>query len=113
MATIGSTRRVSIAIAGVLALVAAGLIGYVIGHQPQQVVTVRQGLVYSSASTATVRSAGWYYDVPIDVPWFDSQGTIHYGGRPSCLPVGQKSWIVFGSVDTADINTRSVVWVRC
>lgn len=105
--------RLSIGVVGALALVAAGLIGYVLGHQHNQVVTVRRGVVYAAASQATVQSSGWDYDVPLDVPWFDAQGTLHYGGRPSCLPPYRQSSIVFGSVDVSGIGARSVVWVRC
>jgi hypothetical protein len=102
-------------IAVVLGLVAvAGTVGYLIGNRGHRSVSTRTGIAYASPSEASIVTSGWTYGfVPLDVPWIDSQGTIHEGTRPSCLPSSRRSRIVFGTVDVPAIGQRSVVWVRC
>jgi hypothetical protein len=60
-----------------------------------------------------VQSRGWTYGIPLDVSWIDSQGTIHEGDRPSCLPLYRHTVITFTTVDVPAIGMRSVLWVRC
>jgi len=78
-------------------------------------VTVRAGLAYASSVQAVVQIGGWSYAVPLDVPWIDSTGTEHIGGRPSCLPAFKQTSIHFGTVNITvpgGASQRSVVWVR-
>lgn len=99
--------------AGFVAAVAAGFLGYLIGHGNHQTVTTRTGVAYASPYQAAVQTGGWTYDIPLRVRWFASQGSMQYGSRPSCLPAYRRSWIVFGTVDVSAIGQRAVVWVRC
>jgi hypothetical protein len=98
-----------------LAAVVAGVLGYVFGEAGRQTVITRTGVAYSSATQAIVHTGGWSYNIPLDVPWTDTQGTLHDGGRPSCLPAYRRASIVFGTVNItlAGATMRSVVWVRC
>jgi hypothetical protein len=98
---------------GLLVVIVAVALGYVVGNRDHQSVTTRTGIAYASPSQASVVARGWTYSISLDVPWIDSQGTIHQGGRPSCLPAYRRSPIVFGTVNVPAIGMRSVVWVRC
>jgi len=65
----------------------------------------------------TVFVAGWAYGISGKVTWFDSQGTEHERGWPSCLrSVGKRVQITFGAVPVTAPNGsawRQVVWVDC
>jgi hypothetical protein len=108
-----TTARVLRIVAGLLALMSAGALGYLIGNRDRQSITTRTGIAYSAPGQASVQTGGWTYDVPLDVPWIDSEGTVHFGARPSCLPAYRRSSIVFGTVNVPAVGVRSVVWVRC
>lgn len=105
--------RVLADIAALVAVIVAAVVGYLVGHRDHQPVTTRVGVAYASQSQAEVTVGGWSYGIPLNVPWIDSQGELHYGSRPSCLPANRQSRIVFGTVNVSAIGQRSVVWVRC
>ncbi len=79
--------------------------------------TVLTGMAYTGINEATVTVAGWSYGVSGDVTWFDSQGTAHVGGWPSCLRnVGRRVPITFGAVPVTapdGSSWRQVIWVDC
>lgn len=100
-----------------VAVLGAGLIGFVIGTN-QSSVTIRSCRAYVAPAEATATCPdGWSYDIPVDnVAWSDSN-SWHEGGRPSCLPTGPQSVdrITFASVDVT-VNGRQwrpVIWISC
>ena len=99
----------------VLCLIVCG--AFLAGERQGNRTTVLTGTAYTGISEATVTVAGWSYGISGNVPWFDSQGTEHIGGWPSCLRgVGRRVPITFGAVPvTAPDGTswRQVVWVDC
>jgi hypothetical protein len=110
--------------AGILVLSACAIVAalagfayfwYVRGERSARTVTTHTGVVYASTAQATVRAGGSYYDIPLNVPWYDSDDVLHIGGRPSCLRVYKLTSIVFGTVSfyVDGALNRMVVWVRC
>jgi hypothetical protein len=57
------------------------------------------GSADSQQDQISVQAAGWVYDVPVHTPWYDGDGTEHFGSRPSCLP------------PTGGVRRVSVTWV--
>jgi hypothetical protein len=108
------TSRLVALIAIIVIGVGAGTLGYRLGRRDHQAVTARNGVAYASPYQAFAQSRGWTYAIPLDMPWWDSGGTLHEG-RPSCLVSFKRTAIVFGTVDVREARDswRSVVWVRC
>jgi hypothetical protein len=116
---------------GVAALVvAAGALGYVIGHRtPASVFTVEPGLVYATPTGGTAylganqplnrQPRGFAYAYPANpVPWVDANGTTHEGSaRPSCVPyyhavrVKSMEAVIFPIAGGGRQGT--VLWVHC
>jgi hypothetical protein len=91
-----------------------GILAFRAGRHTVHAVTVLSGSAYSNGQDeATIHVGGWYYGVSQSVIWIGSDGTIHDGSWPMCLPRGT-SEVTFGSVDTTrPTGQRTVVWVRC
>lgn len=100
----------------VIVIVLAGTAGFILGSRNSGPV-VHSGVASPAQGAISATSDGWTYDVPLDVPWTDVQGTFHETGRPDCLAAGANANvpIAFASVDvSADGNEwRQVVWVDC
>lgn len=78
-------------------------------------VTRHVALAQSGSETISAEAQGWWYRIPVDVPWQSADGGWHDGGRPACLPPGTQAPISFGSMDVrvGTVSTRQVVWVSC
>jgi hypothetical protein len=111
-----NSKAIRVAVAFVvLCLIAGGL--FLAGERHGNRTTVLAGMAYTGINEATVTVAGWSYGISGNVPWFDSQGTEHIGGWPSCLRgVGRRVPITFGAVPVTapdGSSWRQVVWVDC
>ena len=114
----GHRFRVLILGSIVAGLVAAGVIGYVIGHGGSRILTVRPGTVYETSDEGTANAGGVNYALPApgNITWLDSEGTFHDGSRPPCIPLGKASQVVLATVaypNNAAGTPGAVVWVRC
>ncbi len=110
--------RFLIAFGSILAgLLAAGVIGYVIGHGSPRALTVRTGTVYETSNEGTANADGVNYALPapVNITWVDSEGTFHDGSQPPCIHLGTASRVVFATVayPNAAGTPGAVVWVRC
>jgi len=79
-------------------------------------VSIHTGMAYAAKGQISVLADDWTYSIPLDVPWEDGGGTIHFGERPSCLPPStQQVRVRFASVEVSIDNHiyRQVVWVSC
>ena len=98
-------------------LLAAGTIGYVIGHVGPRTIAVRTGTVYETSNEGTANADGFNYALPapLNISWVDSEGTIHNGSQPPCIHLGKASRAVFATVTypIAGTTQGTVVWVRC
>jgi hypothetical protein len=74
------------------------------------------GMAQSAEGTISVESEGWWYGIPLDIPWTDKQNSFHDRGRPDCLPPSEAPIPVrFSAVEVNSGTTqwRQVVWVDC
>jgi len=98
----------------VLGLIAG--LTFLAGERHGSRTTTLTGTAYIGIDEATVTVAGWSYGISGSVTWFDSQGTLHDSGWPSCLrAVGRHVPIKFGAVPVTGpgISWRQIVWVGC
>jgi hypothetical protein len=103
-----------------VALVALCLIvvAFGVGEGHGRRTTVLTGVAYTGLNEATVTVAGWSYGISgTGITWYDSQGTLHDNGWPSCLRgIGRRVPITFGAVPVTGPggdSWRQVVWVDC
>jgi hypothetical protein len=98
-------------------LLAAGVIGYVIGRGSPRTITVRTGTVYETSNEGTANADGFNYALPapVNITWVDFEGTIHDGSQPPCIHLGKASRVVFATVTypIAGSTQGRVIWVRC
>lgn len=96
-------------------VVVAAAIGYFAATRQAGVVE-RNGIASPAAGAISAEAGGWTYNIPLDVPWTDLQGSFHDSGRPACLgPDAGNVPVRFYSVDVLADGTmwRQVVWVDC
>jgi hypothetical protein len=123
-----ASRRTTLA-AWVAVVIAVGVVGYLVGeHRSSSTVTVTgpgiadlargSGTAYVGANEPLNRQPyGFAYSIPSDLSWSDSSGSLHEGGRPSCLPsakavhVKDIEAVQFATPDGA--TTGTVLWVQC
>lgn len=99
-----------------LGLVAALLIGYLVGSHRTSVTNVATGTAQVGDRTATITSDGYGYGVSGSVTWIDSTGTLHEGGWPACLTPSSTPTVRFGwsLVTLPDGSSmRQVAYVDC
>jgi hypothetical protein len=114
---------------GVVALVvAAGTIGYFIGHGNRgSVFTVGPGIVHAAPTEGTAwlgadeplnrQATGFAYSFPPGLTWIDANGSMHTGSRPSCVPyyhavrVKRMEAVMYPIEGGGLMGT--VVWVEC
>ena len=114
--------------ASVAALVAAGVLGYVIGHRGGGATfSVGPGLVYATPNEGTAylgvdqpldrQPRGFAYFFPPNVAWIDASGAVHGGGeRPTCVPNYHAVRVKEMEAVTYPIGgsrVGTVLWVRC
>jgi hypothetical protein len=90
-------------------------VGYSIGNH-RSTTHMATGYAYASPLQIGASSAGWSYDIPLDVSWRDGAGGWHEGSRPACLKAStHRIPVTFAWVpaDAGDVNWRTVVWVDC
>ena len=75
------------------------------------------GPASSYSQQISTEADGWSYDIPLDVPWVDRNGTYNMGSRPDCLP---ETRLPIAKVRFAEIRyrlnggeARQVVLVDC
>lgn len=93
----------------------AAAIAYVTAVRQLGVVE-RVGVASPAAGAISAEADGWTYNIPLDVPWTDVQGSLHDAGRPDCLsPDPGNVTVRFASVDVGVNGAmwRQVVWVDC
>ncbi|MEO6859387.1 MAG: hypothetical protein ABI323_12520, partial [Solirubrobacteraceae bacterium] len=93
------TPSAKVLVVAVTALIAAGAIGYLIGHRNRGAAfTVGPGLVSAGSNEGTAylganqpldrQPRGFAYFFPPSVAWIDATGSIHDAGqRPTCVPI--------------------------
>jgi hypothetical protein len=108
---------VGIAIVGVLVLALFAFAGYALGSENGNRIKAIEGNAYVGAHQASVKVDGWAYGIVDSVPWFDSAGSFHESGWPTCLgSVGSTVRIKFGETPVSGPNGetwREVAWVDC
>lgn len=122
------TPNAKIILAALAALIAVGVVGFVIGHSSSGAsFTVGPGIVYAGPNEGTAyvgadqplnhQPRGFAYFFPPNVAWIDPTGSTHEGGeRPTCVPVyhpvrvKQMETIKY-PIDGGYMGT--VLWVRC
>jgi hypothetical protein len=109
-------RRPLQLLAAAVAACALFAVGFLVGKH-QSPITVLTGVAAVGDHQAQVTAGGWTYGFSDSVEmWIDSQGSLHEGGWPSCLRLGQRPTITFGAVPVSlpgDYSWRQVVWVDC
>jgi hypothetical protein len=112
-----ANRPLAIAAVGVLALIAVGVAGYVVGNRHDNVTKVLVGKFHVGQNVASASVDGWAYGVSDSVPWVDSSGNMHEDGWPACLSrAGTEVRVRFGEVSVAGPQSeswRAIVWVDC
>jgi hypothetical protein len=119
---------VKITLAAVVAVIAAGALGYRIGHGNRGAAFVAgPGIVYAGQNDGTAyigagqpldrQPRGFAYLFSSSVPWIDETGTIHEGGqRPPCVPISHAvhvNEIQVVKYPIGGANMGTVLWVRC
>jgi hypothetical protein len=119
------TTSPKVILAAVVALVAAGVVGFLIGHRSHAAAfSVGPGLVYAGSKGGTAyivadeplnrQPTGFAYFVPPTVAWIDATGAVHEAGqRPACVPYNHPVRVkeIEAVIDRIGIST--VLWVRC
>lgn len=99
----------------VVALVVAGIAGYLVGSRSSA--TVLTGRADSAEGAISITTADWTYGVPLEgVMWTDRLNTLHESGRPECLaPDIAPFQVRFAAVQVTvnDSTWRPVVWIDC
>ena len=103
---------------GVVALVAisSGWIGLRVGQNHRPAVRWHTGFASSMPEQIAAEADGLAFRIPIDVAWFDSKGSYHDGGRPSCVSeIGHIDRVRFAEteVDVRGFRSHQVVAVSC
>jgi hypothetical protein len=82
----GFGRWIIAAVAGATLLVVGIGVGTDVGWHHEARPRIAIGAADSSNDQITVESAGWAYDVPLEIAWYDQSGGEHFGSRPACIP---------------------------
>ena len=69
-----------------LALLAALVVGYLVGAHRTSVTNVVSGTAQVGDRVATITTDGYSYGINQSVAWIDAAGSFHEDGWPSCLP---------------------------
>ena len=114
---VATARRYLWVLLGIAAPVLFGA-GFLIGSgSVQPALSIHSGMASSTEQTIGVVADGWTYGIPLDIRWEDDAGTLHFGGRPDCLPPSdvEVGPITFAAIDVTvgDSTWRQVVWVSC
>jgi hypothetical protein len=108
--------RGMLALAVVVAIAVAGIVGYALGIDAPHT-THLTGRASVDDGTASIRSGGMLYRVPGNVAWIDATGSLHEGGWPACLDPGATTRdLRFGVTDVSvpdGPEFTSVVYVDC
>ena len=97
----------------VVAVLAAGLAGFLIGSERSDVMDL-QGRAHVGDHMASIESDGWFYGLSESVAWIDASGSFHEDGWPECLgSEGTRANVRFGAVDVPTVGIRAVVYVDC
>lgn len=117
-----ATRELSLryrwaAVALSVLLVASVAAGYFWGRGARLVTEDVRCLSAAGAISCTLDD-GWTVSVPLDVPWTDTRGSFHEGGRPDCLPPTGRGEegpvrVTWTKVEADQVGWRQVVWVGC
>lgn len=99
---------------GIAVGLTAAVITFAVAARPGTV--DRFGVAGPAAGAISVEADGRTYNIPLDVPWTDAQGTFHDAGRPDCLSPDAGNVSV--RFKTADVEVEGsswsqVVWVDC
>lgn len=125
MAAMGRRSHAKIGLAAVAALVAAGVVGFVIGHSDRGTAFVTgPGIVYAGPNGGTAylgadqpldhQPRGFAYFFPPDLAWTDASGSIHEGQRPTCVPIDHAVRIKqMDAIQDPVRGVGTVLWVRC
>lgn len=120
--------RVALAVAVVALVLAAGALGYVLGHGNRgSVFRIGPGIVYATPNEGTAylgahqrlnrAPTGFAYTFPPDLTWVDANGAIHDASRPSCVPyyhavqVKRMEAVMYPLEGGGSMGT--VAWVQC
>jgi hypothetical protein len=123
-------QKIRIRVIAWVALTAAvGVVAYLVGHSGgSSTITVTGpgiadlgqsgGTAYVGAGERLNRQPyGFAYSIPTDVSWSDASGSLHDGGRPSCMPVGKAEHIK--NIEAVQFTipdgttTGTVLWIQC
>jgi hypothetical protein len=103
-----------------VALVAAGALGYAIGHHRSSAgFRIRTGMAtLVEGGEGTVSFARDDADgLNPGIRWIDGDGSVHEGGSPSCLRPGHERRVTVGTViyplPFGGGHDQAVVWVSC
>jgi hypothetical protein len=116
-----------IALTAVATLFAAGVVGYLIGHGNRGAAfVVRPGIVYAGSNEGTAylgadqpldrQPSGFAYFFPPNLAWIDATGSLHSGGRPTCVPMYHAVHVKQMEAIKYPIGggyMGTVLWVRC
>jgi hypothetical protein len=120
--------RITAAIGVVALVVAAGVLGYIIGHGHRgSVFTVGPGILYATPSEGTAylganehlnrQPTGFAYSFSPGSTWIDANGSIQQSSRPSCVSyyhaVRVKSMEAVRFPLPGGGSMGTVVWVQC
>ena len=112
---VATARRYRWALLGIVAVVLFGA-GFIVGSA-QAGTSLHTGMASSTEQTIGVTADEWTYGIPLDIRWEDEVGTLHFGGRPDCLPPSDTEVgpITFAAIEVSvgDATWRQVVWVSC
>jgi hypothetical protein len=99
-----------------LAVVAALLVGYLVGSHRTSVTNVITGSADVGDRTVTITSDGYSYGFTGTVAWIDPAGILHNSGWPTCLPTSSTVMVRFAwtLVTYPDGSSgRQVAYVDC
>lgn len=116
-------------LAWIAVTIALGVVAFLVGHRgTSSTVTVTgpgiadlgigAGTAYVGANESLNRQPyGFAYSIPQGISWTDANGSLHDGGRPTCLPPAQgvrvKDIEAVQFSTPGGVTTGTVLWVQC
>ena len=100
-----------------LALLAALVVGYLVGAHRTSVTNVVSGTAQVGDRVATITTDGYSYGIDQSVAWIDAAGSFHADGWPACLPSSSTTldvrfgWTLVTYPDGS--SGRQVAYVDC